>query len=149
MPTTQRKCICSLGFEPKNAQKNLKTGEVRTFGKKTHRYLQPLPTKELKRAIQERNPRKVQKEIDKYSRIMAIGLNRGLFLLIYRDPKSRKSIVQVYDYDGNLKGETEIPSSSESGMFYIPADEVFIYELTYDDTPPTGIYKIRYYELKF
>ncbi|MBC7362407.1 MAG: hypothetical protein H5U06_09020 [Candidatus Aminicenantes bacterium] len=130
-------------------KKNLKTGEVKTFGKKTPRYLQPLPTRELKRAMQERNPRKVQKEIDKYSRIMTIGINRGLFILIYRDPKAWKSIIQVYDFDGNFQGETEIPSPSESGMFYIPRDEGFIYELTYDDTSPPGIYKIRYYKLNF
>ena len=128
-------------------KKNIWTGEVKTFGQKTSRYVQPQNTKELEKAKKERNIKKVQEEIDKFSYILTIAVTNNLVILIYRDPKDQDRIVQAYDFSGNFLGETEIPSPAERGMFYVSKDEPLIHELSYEESLTSGLYKIRTYKM--
>ena len=130
-------------------KKNIRTGEVRPFGRKTSRYVQPQNTKELEKAKKDRNIKEVQEEIDKFSYILTIGVTNNLFILIYRDPKDQHRILQVYDYSGNFLGEAEIPSPAERGMFYVSKDECLIHELSYEESLPPGFYKIRTFKFGF
>jgi hypothetical protein len=101
---------------------NLKSGQIKTFGKKTTNYRQPVATDRLKKALRERNTTEWGREINKFSQIMGLYTNRNYLLLMYNKPLEKgeamnSRMLQFYSLDGVFINETQITEGSGCALY--------------------------------
>jgi hypothetical protein len=105
---------------------HMKTRQVKTFGKKTDNYSQPLPSDQMKKAFKERNFKAYYKLRDKFSFIMGIFTNKNYLLLDYLKPKVNgqeinSRMLQFYTLDGDFINELQI-TREEGCALYLSKD---------------------------
>lgn len=101
---------------------NLKTGQIKTFGKKTANYRQPIATDRLKKALKELNKIAWASEIHKFSLIKGIYTNRNYLMLMYdkpleKDEETNSRMLQFYSLDGTFINETQITKASGCSLY--------------------------------
>lgn len=101
---------------------NMKTRQIKTFGKKTGNYRQPAVTRELKKGRDSMNWDQLRKEYAKISFITGLQTNKNYLILTYdkilvNGEKEQARMAQFYTLDGTFINEMVINPDGGGGIF--------------------------------
>ncbi|MBN1272237.1 MAG: hypothetical protein JXB26_08185 [Candidatus Aminicenantes bacterium] len=130
-------------------KKEIRSGEVILFGKRTANFQPGKITKAVKTAYKKRDQKKLREEEKKTSFIMNVAVTGNLFLLFYKNENPEKYFMQVYNQSGNFIKEVLLPSRFEGGFLFVSENEKVFYELICDDRTMELKFRIRAYGFDF
>lgn len=100
---------------------NLKTKQRKFIGKETKNYKRPRASREIIKAFNQRNVKKIEEEWDKMSRVVGVFADEDfvgvLFTNLEKNLSLWKATLHLYNLEGELLREEKLPFAEDYGRF--------------------------------
>ena len=136
---------------------NLKTKQQKFFGKETKDYTRPKVSREIIKAFNQRDVKKIEEEWDKMSRVVGVFAGEDIMGVLYTNLDKNlslwKATLHLYNLEGELLREEKLPYAEDYGRFlrnFYDEENDYLYILSRHFNEETSIdeFEILKYKIK-